>query len=80
MLQSGAAAKTTFCRRDDVNAIRALVTRVFGGGVGQVEATAAVVRPAHELDRDPAAGGVDQLLHLQTQAAVFCCTGNTGSV
>lgn len=32
-----------------------------------------VVGPTHELDSDLVAGGIDQLLMLQTQAAVLRC-------
>lgn len=46
---------------------------MFSGGVGQVESTASVVAPTHELDSDLVASGVDQLINLQTQAAVFGC-------
>lgn len=61
-----------------------LVTCVFGGGVGQVESTSGVVGPAHELDGDLVASGLDQLLDLQVQSTVLhwkqTDTGQTNNV
>lgn len=51
---------------------------MFCGGVGQVESTSSVVGPAHELDGDPVAGGLDGFFHFQIQTAVLhCCTEET---
>lgn len=49
------------------------VTCVFSGGVGQAESTSSVVGPAHKLDSDLVASGIDQLFSLQSQTAVLRC-------
>ena len=49
---------------------------MLGGGVGQVEAAAAAVRPAHELDRDLVSRGLDGLVHLQAQTAELHCSAD----
>lgn len=49
------------------------LTRVFGGGVGQVEATSALMVPTHELDSDLVSSGLNQLFDLHTSPAVFHC-------
>lgn len=48
-------------------------TCVLSGGVWQVESTSTAVGPTHELDSDLIASGLDQLVDIQTQTAVFHC-------